>query len=44
VRDGKVITSQGPGTAMDFALELVETLAGAAKRAEVERGLRPTAF
>ncbi|MCQ8903172.1 MAG: DJ-1/PfpI family protein [Methanothrix sp.] len=28
VVDGNVITSQGPGTAMDFALKLVELLAG----------------
>ncbi|MGD9787388.1 MAG: DJ-1 family glyoxalase III [Sulfuricellaceae bacterium] len=40
VRDGKVVTSRGPGTAMDFALELVEILAGAAKRDEVEAGLQ----
>ena len=40
VRDGKVITSRGPGTAMDFALELVETLVGKAKRDEVEAGLQ----
>lgn len=39
VRDGKVLTSRGPGTAMDFALALVETLAGAAKRQEVEAAL-----
>jgi protein deglycase len=39
VRDDKVITSQGPGTAMDFALELVELLVGQAKRDEVEKGL-----
>ena len=39
VRDGKVITSRGPGTAMDFALELIEALAGSEKRAEVENGL-----
>jgi 4-methyl-5(b-hydroxyethyl)-thiazole monophosphate biosynthesis len=44
VRDGNVITSQGPGTAMDFALELLEILAGPAKRREVEQGLRPTSF
>ena len=41
VSDGKVITSQGPGTAMDFALHLVETLQGADVRERVERGLRP---
>ena len=39
IRDGKVITSRGPGTAMDFALELIETLLGKAKRDEVEAGL-----
>ena len=39
VTDGKVITSKGPGTAMDFALTLIETLAGKAKRDEVEAGL-----
>lgn len=39
VQDGNVITSRGPGTAMDFALHLVEVLAGSAKRAEVEAGL-----
>jgi 4-methyl-5(b-hydroxyethyl)-thiazole monophosphate biosynthesis len=38
-KDGRVITSRGPGTAMDFALELVEVLAGHAKRVEVENGL-----
>lgn len=39
VEDGRLITSRGPGTAMDFALTLVERLAGAAKRNEVETGL-----
>ena len=40
VKDGLVITSRGPGTAMDFALELAELLAGKAKRVEVENGLQ----
>jgi 4-methyl-5(b-hydroxyethyl)-thiazole monophosphate biosynthesis len=40
VRDGLVITSRGPGTAMDFALELVEILKGKSKRLEVENGLQ----
>jgi protein deglycase len=40
VEDGKLITSRGPGTAMDFALTLVERLAGTAKRQEVEMGLQ----
>lgn len=40
VIDGKVITSRGPGTAMDFALTLIELLAGKAKREEVEKPLQ----
>ncbi len=44
VIDGKVITSRGPGTAMDFALNLIEQLLGKAKRDEVEAPLqRPAA-
>jgi 4-methyl-5(b-hydroxyethyl)-thiazole monophosphate biosynthesis len=39
VTDGKVVTSRGPGTAMDFALTLIERLLGAAKREEVETPL-----
>ncbi|MCW8976129.1 MAG: DJ-1/PfpI family protein [Sedimenticola sp.] len=39
VRDGPIITSRGPGTAMDFALELIAVLVGEEKRAEVEAGL-----
>ncbi|MCG7900666.1 MAG: DJ-1/PfpI family protein [Candidatus Thiodiazotropha lotti] len=39
ISDDKVITSRGPGTAMDFALELIEQLKGREIRNEVERGL-----
>jgi len=37
--DGKIVTSRGPGTAMDFALTLIELLEGKAKRDQVEKGL-----
>jgi 4-methyl-5(b-hydroxyethyl)-thiazole monophosphate biosynthesis len=37
VIDGKIITSRGPGTAMEFALTLVEKLAGKSKRDELAR-------
>ena len=40
ITDGKVITSRGPGTAMDFALELIALLAGKEKRDQVEAGLQ----
>lgn len=40
VEDGRLITSRSPGTAMDFALTLVERLAGKNKRQEVEAGLQ----
>ena len=39
VKDGTVITSRGPGTAMDFALELIAVLLSEEKRNEVEAGL-----
>jgi protein DJ-1 len=35
VRDGKLVTSRGPGTAMEFALTLVEELYGAEAAEEV---------
>ncbi len=37
--DGNIVTSRGPGTAMDFALTLIELLEGKEKRDEVNRQL-----
>ncbi|KAA6187280.1 DJ-1/PfpI family protein [Thiohalocapsa marina] len=43
VQDGLLVTSRGPGTAMDFALALVEVLTGRDHRLEVEsRLMRPS--
>jgi 4-methyl-5(b-hydroxyethyl)-thiazole monophosphate biosynthesis len=39
VVDGKIITSRGPGTAMDFSLALIEALSGKALRDQVEDAL-----
>jgi len=39
VIDGNIVTSRGPGTALDFALQLIELLQGSACREQVERGL-----
>lgn len=39
VQDGNLITSQGPGTAFDFALKIAHVLAGEAKANEVAKGL-----
>jgi len=39
VVDGKLVTSRGPGTAMDFALELIALLAGEERRQTVEKSL-----
>ena len=38
--DGNVITSRGPGTAMDFALTLIECLCGVEKRQEIATQLQ----
>ena len=38
--DGRIVTSRGPGTAMDFALDLIEKLLGKAKRDAVEGPLQ----
>ncbi len=40
VVDGNIVTSRGPGTAMDFALVLIERLLGTHKRNEVEAQLQ----
>lgn len=37
VVDGALVTSRGPGTALEFALALVEQLVGAAKAAELRQ-------
>ena len=39
VVDGNCITSQGPGTALDFSLKLAELLFGPAKRDEVAKAM-----
>jgi len=39
VADGNIVTSRGAGTSIAFGLALVETLAGKAKRKEVEEGM-----
>ncbi len=39
VVDGRIVTSRGPGTAMDFALCLIELLVGEACRQDVESQL-----
>ncbi|MBI5562187.1 MAG: DJ-1/PfpI family protein [Deltaproteobacteria bacterium] len=39
VTDGNIITSQGPGTAMEFAFRLVEALFGPEKVKEVNNGV-----
>jgi 4-methyl-5(b-hydroxyethyl)-thiazole monophosphate biosynthesis len=39
VVDGNIITSQGPGTAIDFSLKLVETLKGQSKAEQIRKSL-----
>lgn len=39
-QDGKVFTSRGPGTALDFALEIISCLVGEDKRHQVEAALQ----
>ena len=39
IADRNVITRQGPGTSFEFALALVERLAGASTAAQVKAGL-----
>ena len=39
VVDGNIITSQGPGTAIEFGLKVLEVLSGASKAAEVRKQL-----
>jgi 4-methyl-5(b-hydroxyethyl)-thiazole monophosphate biosynthesis len=38
-RDGKIVTGRGPGTAMDFALELIAMLESKDTRDHVEQAL-----
>ncbi len=39
VVDGNLVTSQGPGTAVDFALKIVELKAGKAKADSLRKGI-----
>lgn len=39
VVDGNIVTSRGPGTAMEFALKLVELMEGAGKVRELEKAM-----
>ena len=39
VQDGHVFTSRGPGTAMEFSIELARQLAGESKAAELKQGM-----
>lgn len=44
VIDGNILTSKGPGTAMDFALAIIEYLSNKSTRDIVEAGLVRTAY
>lgn len=39
VVDGRIVTSQGPGTALEFAFKLAELLVGPARAGDVNRGV-----
>lgn len=39
VKSGRIVTSRGPGTALEFALALVEEFCGAAKARELAQGM-----
>jgi 4-methyl-5(b-hydroxyethyl)-thiazole monophosphate biosynthesis len=39
VVDGRIVTSQGPGTAIEFALKLIELIDGPGKAIEISRAM-----
>ena len=39
VEDGKIVTSKGPGTAIEFSLKMIEKLEGPQKSQEVRQGI-----
>lgn len=40
VVDGRIITSRGPGTALEFSLQLIQLLVGEGVRNQIEEGLQ----